>query len=219
MMTRSASRGSGVPGWTMVSVTPGSSSEDRDRRNWRCAAGAARRCGSGPCRSGGLVERHRILGGQPPRVGEMRDDAEAGPAGARLDEGRRLQKTASGSPWKLLMMNPLIRCASSALEDRLGPDERGDDAAAMDVADEEDRNVRRLRKAHIGKIAVAQIDLGRAAGAFDDDEVGFARERSESFRGWLAYTCRASLKKSRARERSPCGVPARSPARRWSSRA
>ena len=57
-------------------------------------------------------------------------------------------------------------------QDQMGAGDRGDDAAAIDVADEDHRHVGARRKAHIGNVAAPQIDLGRRAGAFDDDEVG-----------------------------------------------
>ena len=50
--------------------------------------------------------------------------------------------------------------------------DRGDDAAAVDVADQDDRHVGAGGKAHIGDVARPEIDLGRRAGALDDDEIG-----------------------------------------------
>lgn len=44
-------------------------------------------------------------------------------------------------------------------------------AAAIDVGDEHDRAVDALGKAHVRDVAFAQVDLGRAAGAFDDHRV------------------------------------------------
>jgi hypothetical protein len=35
----------------------------------------------------------------------------------------------------------------------MSPDQRGDDAAAVDVADQDHRHVRRLGEAHIGDVA------------------------------------------------------------------
>ena len=57
------------------------------------------------------------------------------------------------------------------LEQREAAVERGEDAAAVDVADEHDREVGRAREAHVGQVARAQVDLGRAAGALADDDV------------------------------------------------
>ena len=59
-------------------------------------------------------------------------------------------------------------------------DQLGDDAAALDIADEDDRNARRLGEAHIGDVARAQVDLGRAAGTLDQHEVRALAEVREA---------------------------------------
>ena len=53
----------------------------------------------------------------------------------------------------------------------MGADEAGDHPAAVDVADEDDRNIGRLGKSHVGDVAGAQVDLGRASRALDEDDV------------------------------------------------
>jgi hypothetical protein len=50
-------------------------------------------------------------------------------------------------------------------------DQMGEHAAAVDVRDDDDRAARRQRETHVRDVALAQIDLGRTAGALDDDEV------------------------------------------------
>ena len=65
-------------------------------------------------------------------------------------------------------MNPLAALIVG-VEDCEGADDGGDDAAAVDVADQKGGDIGGGGKAHIGEIAVAQIDLGGAAGAFDDE--------------------------------------------------
>ncbi|MEY9693184.1 hypothetical protein ABH976_004330 [Bradyrhizobium ottawaense] len=52
------------------------------------------------------------------------------------------------------------------VDHRLDADELGDDAAAVDVADQHDRHVGLARKTHIGDVGLTQIHLGRTAGAF-----------------------------------------------------
>jgi len=44
-----------------------------------------------------------------------------------------------------------------------GSDQVGEHTAAVDVGDQHHRHVGRLGKAHVGDVAVAQVDLGRAA--------------------------------------------------------
>src|SRR5690606_5454837 len=46
------------------------------------------------------------------------------------------------------------------------------DAAAVDVARKNDRNVSRAREAHVGDVPGPQIDLGGTARAFHDHEAG-----------------------------------------------
>ena len=48
----------------------------------------------------------------------------------------------------------------------------GEYAAAIDVADQHDGAVRGVGEAHIGDVALAQVELGCAARAFDEHEVG-----------------------------------------------
>jgi hypothetical protein len=63
---------------------------------------------------------------------------------------------------------------------RMGADETGDHAAAVDIAGEHHRYVGRGSKSHVGDVAHAQIDLGRATGTFHDNDVGLARELREA---------------------------------------
>ena len=48
------------------------------------------------------------------------------------------------------------------LEHRKGADDGGNHAAAVDIAHEEDRNIDGLGEAHVGEVAIAQVDLGGA---------------------------------------------------------
>ena len=60
------------------------------------------------------------------------------------------------------------------------PDDLGDHAAAIDIADQHDRRIRRARKTHIGDVALPQIDFGRTAGAFDQHEIGLGFHMRET---------------------------------------
>ena len=57
-------------------------------------------------------------------------------------------------------------------ERRFDAENLGENAAAIDVADQRDRAVRSAGEAHIGDVALAQVDLGCAARAFDEHEIG-----------------------------------------------
>ena len=72
------------------------------------------------------------------------------------------------------MMKPRMRARSARIEHGVRTDERGDHVAAIDVADQHDRHVGRMRESHVGDVMRAQIRFRRAARAFDDDDVGFA---------------------------------------------
>ena len=67
------------------------------------------------------------------------------------------------------------------LQHRKGADDGGNHAAAVDIAHEEGRNIDGLGKAHVGKIAIAQVDFGGASRTFHDDEVGLLGELPEAF--------------------------------------
>ncbi len=58
------------------------------------------------------------------------------------------------------------------IDHRAGAHQRGDHPAAVDIADQHHRHPRRAREAHIGDVAAAQIDLGRAPRALDHDDIG-----------------------------------------------
>ena len=64
--------------------------------------------------------------------------------------------------------------AIALVEDGMCADKAGDDAAALDIAGQDHRYIRRAGEAHIGDVARAQIGLGRAAGALDQNDVGVA---------------------------------------------
>ena len=57
-------------------------------------------------------------------------------------------------------------------ERRLHSENLREYAAAIDVADKRDRALRRAREAHVGDVALAQVDLRRAACAFDQHQIG-----------------------------------------------
>ena len=68
------------------------------------------------------------------------------------------------------MTNPATR-AVAAVHHRLRADDLRDHAAAVDISAQHHRHIRRRGKAHVGDVAGAQVDLGRAAGALDDHQI------------------------------------------------
>ena len=99
------------------------------------------------------------------------------------------------------------------VEHGLGSDDLRDHAAAIDVADQHDRRFGRARKPHVGDIVGAQVDLGRAAGALHQHEIGARGRDARSFRARLRA---ASASSSDSRSPSRCRSPGRAarPARR-----
>ncbi len=74
-------------------------------------------------------------------------------------------------------------------------------AAPVDVGDQDHRAVDDFGKAHVGDVALAQIDLGRAAGAFDD----YALVGSAQALLRLKHGAACTRGKHRRRDRSaPC---------------
>ena len=57
--------------------------------------------------------------------------------------------------------------------------ERSEHAAAVDVPDEQHRCVHELRKSHVHDVVLLEIDLGRTAGALDDNDVVLGGEAVE----------------------------------------
>ena len=60
-------------------------------------------------------------------------------------------------------------------KERPGAVEMGEGAAAVDVGDEDYRGVSLDGDAHVGQVAIPEIDFGGTPGAFDEDELGAPR--------------------------------------------
>ena len=69
------------------------------------------------------------------------------------------------------MTKPATSAWSAGSSSARVPYSDGEDAAAVDVADQQHRQAGRAREAHVGEVGGAQVDLGRAAGALADDDV------------------------------------------------
>ena len=130
------------------------------------------RTGSAPR---GLGERHRILGRQLGGVGEMRHEPEHGPPGALRHESHAVREQAR------IAAEPVDQDACDErrigrIDDRLGADDLGDDAAPVDVTEQHHRDVRGPCEAHIGDIVAAKVHLGGAARPLDQDQVGLVAQ-------------------------------------------
>ena len=140
---RSAS-GSGRPGSTMISLTPGSA------RSGSRSSKLAMRGRRGTAMTKRAVARSRAL---PRARGRPRRAAFAASAkcgtgprhGTPVRSAMKVLPSAKsvGSPWKRLTSVAAISAGVGGIDHREGADERGDDAAAVDVADDDDRHIRR----------------------------------------------------------------------------
>ena len=59
-------------------------------------------------------------------------------------------------------------------------EQRCENAAAIDIADEQAGGIGGMGHAHVDDIALAQIDLRRRAGAFEQNQLIFAAEPSKT---------------------------------------
>ena len=102
-----------------------------------------------------------------------------------------------------------MRARSAGLQHRMRADNTGDHAAAVDVAGEQHRHVGGGSKTHVGDVAGAQVDLGGAAGAFDQDDVAIARKARKAVEHRGQQSGLPGAAKSRARRvptRFPCTI-------------
>ena len=118
-----------------------------------------------------VAEAERVFRRQARRVGEERQEAEGAPARMRFERHHAAEEQARVAA-ELVDDEADDGRGVLGRERRLDPENLGENAAAIDVADQRDRAVRSAREAHIGDVALAQVDLGCAARAFDEHEVG-----------------------------------------------
>ena len=110
----------------------------------------------------------------------MRDDTQASQAGALgQDLDRRLEQPDIAA--ELVDDIALDSGLLGLGQQRQSADDRGQHAAAIDIADQHHGHIRCLGKAHIGNVAGAQSDLGRRTGALDQHQIGLGREPVPAF--------------------------------------
>ena len=116
-----------------------------------------------------LVEHHRILVGNP-NVTVVGEDTQGGDAGPLLQEvqGRSEQGHIAA---KLVDNETAHQCPLVRLQQLHRSDERRQDTAPVNVANQQDRRLGIASDAHVHDVAFPQVDLGRAARALDHDNV------------------------------------------------
>ena len=123
------------------------------------------------------LHRHRVLGVEPQPV-VVRDDAVGGPAGQVLQlrqPGRQQRRVAA----KLVDQKARDERLVLRFEHRHRAEQVGQQPAAVDVADQDDGQMRGPRQPHVGQIGCPQVDLGGRAGTLTDDGVEFASQRGQ----------------------------------------
>jgi hypothetical protein len=125
-------------------------------------------------------QSERILGRQPGGLREERHEADRRPARARSDEGHPLGEQRR-IPAHLVDDEAGDLRGIGGIDGGLRPEDLRDDAAAVDVADDDDRRVGRSGEPHIGDVARSKVDLRRRASALDEDDVRLRPEAREAF--------------------------------------
>ena len=113
---------------------------------------------------------NRILGGQFPRIVKPWQNAIAGPSGAGFDKIIPIIKQAQ-IPTEFVNQEPHNPIRIGWINHRLGSHNLGNHPAAINVAGQNDGHICGLGKAHIGNVAMTQVDFGGAACAFDDYQI------------------------------------------------
>ena len=126
------------------------------------------------------VEAERVFVGRRRSV-QVGDDAEHRAAGPLLEEAQPGLSSAAVAAEAVDQQAAHPR-ALVGLEQLQRADERREHAAAVDVADEQHRRVGEPRDGHVHEVAVAQVDLGRAARALDHHDDRGSRAAAPGYR-------------------------------------
>ena len=145
----------------------------------------------------GRLQRERVLRVEPQPLAPRQhaDRAAAGQVGQHLKTGREERCVTSE------LVDEECRDVALVLgvEDRQRADQRGEDAAAVDVADEQHGQAGGACKAHVGQVALAQVDLGGRAGALADDDVEASAQGVQRVEDRLSQRSRQPLVGARGR--------------------
>jgi hypothetical protein len=124
--------------------------------------------GAGICRF--AFEIDRVLRRQPRCLRQPWDHTEWRPAGFPCDRIEPIVEQSSIAA-EFVDDETTDAFAFARLQNRVRAHQAGDDAAAIDVACEDHRNVGGLGESHVGDVSVPQVDLCRTAGTFDQYDI------------------------------------------------
>ena len=119
------------------------------------------------------IEAERIFGRQEIRIGKKRDEAERRPTGCPRD-GIEPGIEQPGIAAEFIDHEAGDHRRIRRVQHRFRPNQAGDDTAALDIGNDDDRNVGCTGKPHVGDVVAAEVDLRGAARAFDQHKVGIA---------------------------------------------
>ncbi len=125
------------------------------------------------------VERQRVFRREQPRLGEEGDEAQRLPLRGGGDQGHAAGEELRVAA-KLVDEKAAYQRRVAGVDHRLGADQAGDHPAAVDVANQHNRDICGAGEAHIGNVVGAEIDLRGAAGALDQNDVGFVFQPREA---------------------------------------
>ena len=125
------------------------------------------------------IEIDGIFRRQPRRLRQPRHDAERGPAREARDRRQPLIEQSNIAA-KLVDDEAVDPRQFVRLQNQMRAGKARDDAAAIDVPEHHHGHIGGRGKSHIGDVAGAQVDLRRTAGAFDQDDIGIAREMGKT---------------------------------------
>ena len=121
------------------------------------------------------AERQTVFGRQRPRRRQIRYDPETGqasPVGQHFNGAVEQADIAAEFVDHIALEQLLFVVGQDGVRAR----NTGDHAAPVDIADQHHWRLRCQCKTHIGDIAGAEIDLGRAAGAFHQNNIGIVAQ-------------------------------------------
>ncbi len=110
-------------------------------------------------------------------MGDDADDRFARPGGQEVD--RRLQQADVAA--EFVDDDAFDEVALVGLEQLEGADDGGQRPAAVDVGDEQHGGGGKLGDAHVDDVVGLEVDFGRTAGPFDDDDVVGGLEGAQRF--------------------------------------
>ena len=134
---------------------------------------------AGGCACVASRERQGVLGWQALRFRKVRNKPQRPPSGQARDLLHAVREKAGIAP-ELIDDEPLHKGDILGIGHHFRSGEARDDAAAVDVANENDGHAARAGEPEIGDVVSSQVDLGHGARAFDEHEIRLTAQTREA---------------------------------------